>query len=192
MDKKSGKRFSLATTATTTTKITLESRKTIQSSHRAINGFGNLNANVHANVEEDVLSAANVNTNAKSAEKASPYFVPDSPEVQTVKATLNRIANQGTTKAVLVMDPSGKLAHVQYPTSGVGDFDARHMKMDDFKLLTTVADDFIRDINPKSYLKTLRLRGKNGAIVMEFEPDKSCVACVQRTKFVQLFSKNHI
>lgn len=166
-----------------------KSRKSIQSSHRAINGFGNVN--VHANVEDDFISA-NVNTNAKSAEKASPYFVPDSPEVQTVKATLNRIANQGTTKAVLVMDPSGKLAHVQYPTSGVGDFDARHMKMDDFKLLTTMADDFIRDINPKSYLKTLRLRGKNGAIVMEFEPDKSCVACVQRTKFVQLFSKNHI
>jgi len=189
MGKKSGKKFSLASESKVRNS---KSGKTIQSSHRTINGFGNLNANVHANVEEDVLSAANINTNAKSAEKASPYFVPDSPEVQTVKATLNRIANQGTTKAVLVMDPSGKLAHVQYPTSGVGDFDARHMKMDDFKLLTTVADDFIRDINPKSYLKTLRLRGKNGAIVMEFEPDKSCVACVQRTKFVQLFSKNHI
>jgi len=140
----------------------------------------------------DILKA-NMNANAKTeGEKASPYSIPDSPEVQSVKATLNRIANQGSVKAVMVLDPTGKLTHVQYPSSGIADFDARHMKLDDLKLLASQADDFIRDINPKSLLKTLRLRGKNNAFVMEFEEDKNAVLCVQRTKFVPLVSKNHI
>ena len=41
-----------------------------------------------------------------------------------------------------------------------------------FRQLMTQADDFVRDINPKSFLKTLRLRGKNNAMVVEFEEDK--------------------
>jgi len=160
------------------------------SEHRAINGFG-LSESVHYLMGGN--DDFNFNQNAKpEQEKASPYFVPDSPEVQRVKATLHRIANQGSVKAVMVLDPTAKLTHVQYPSSGMIDFDARHMKLEDFKLMVTQADDFVRDINPRSFLKTLRLRGKNNAMIVEFEQDKNAVCCVQRAKFVPLVSKNHI
>jgi len=162
-------------------------------SHRvdSINGFGGPNDVVI--IGNNDAADFNFNQNAKSdQEKASPYHVPDSPEVQKVKETLHRIANQGSVKAVMVLDPNAKMTHLQYPTSGIVDFDARHMKLDDFKLLVAQADDFVRDINPRSFLKTLRMRGKNTAMVMEFEEDKNSVCCVQRTKFVPLVSKNHI
>lgn len=159
----------------------------------SLNGFEKYNVSKNAKSESWIDTTSNTNTNAaKSESQKSPYSVPDSPEVQSVKATLGRIANHPPVKAVLVFDQTGKLAHVQYPSSGVTDFDARHMKMDYLKLLMTQADDFIRDINPQSFLKTLRLRGKNNAVVMEVEEDKSTVLCVQRCKFVPLISKQHI
>jgi len=165
-----------------------------EDSQEKICGFSDLNFNFNAEEDPfaDVKETKNANMNSNANAKASPYSIPDSPEVQSVKATLSRIANQGPVRAVMVIDPTGKLNHVEYPSSGITDFDARHMKLDEYKLLVYQANDFIRDINPRSFLKTLRIRGKMNAILAEFEEDKNCVMSVQKVKFVPLISKQHI
>jgi len=171
-----------------------DSVETFTHYHGSINGFADLNLNNNPDEEFIDFEAANTNANAsaKPENKASPYAVQESPEVLSVKAALSRIANQSSVRAVLVLDPIGKLSHVQYPSNGITDFDARHMKLDDVKLLKAQVEDFVRDINPQSFLKTLRLRGRNNAVLMEVGEDKSSVMCFGNSKFEPLISKGHI